>query len=65
MSNTILFLFNVLLAFAIGLGITQLIDALASGLSINAGIESGMIIHSLGFILDMLFAMTFIVIGCL
>ena len=60
MINTILFLLKISLTFVIGLGITQLIDAFTYVLSKDITPEIGLIIHIIGFVLDILFAWIFI-----
>ena len=51
--------------FLIGLGITQVIDGIASGIAMEAGVEAATIIKALAFVADLLVAGLFVIFGIL
>jgi hypothetical protein len=63
--NTLIFLTGGSMTFVIGLGITQVIDGITSGLTKVMGSTTGSVITGVGFLLDLIVAGLFILFGVL
>jgi hypothetical protein len=65
MINTVIFALGGSLTFVVGLGITQIIDAIVYGVAREASKDWSLVIHIIGFGLDLALAWIFIGIGAL
>jgi hypothetical protein len=63
--NSLIYLFKGSLTFVVGLGITQIVDGMTTGIAENLSSNGGTVIHAIGFLIDLAIAGAFVVAGLL